>query len=321
MELTVDPRMELLTALEFLSGFANPGFVSLTKLEPDYKKEFVDHFSPYKNGRAIRRYVSMCHGSFPLNVSGAVMFNLSRPPELRIMRPFARDRRFFEEFAGVAKEFSDETGFAAFFKAHEEMFGRVEETAREAIRTRDVVPPLEDYYGMKLDSYSVLLAPLFREGGNGFRIMGAGGGYDGFAIIGPTEVRGSLPYFGRQQVRTLWHEFSHHIVEPLKERMRGRLRPRFSKFGFAVRGYAGWENMVDEYVIRAVCNRIDARINGEGRVLDWMKGEERGGFTCMTDLYRSLEAYESDRKKYPKFADFYPELVKELEGLLGKQQK
>lgn len=321
MKLTIDPRMELLTALEFLSGFTNPGFASLTKLEPAYKKKFLEHFLPYADSKAIKRYIKMCRGGFPLNISAKAIFNLSKPPGLKALHPFSQDKDYFEEFARVAKEFSDETEFAEFFKSNEKIFAEVERAAMAEIKVKDVVPPLEDYYGMGLNSYTVLLTPLFREGGNGFRIMNADKGYDGYAIIGPTEVRGSMPYFGSPQVRTLWHEFSHHLVEPIRENMSSILKPKFSRFKFSVWGYAGWENIVDEYVIRAVCNRIDARKNDEERVLRWMKDEEKGGFTCMTSLYRSLEAYESDREKYPTFADFYLGLTEKLEELLNKQQE
>lgn len=321
MKLTADSRMELLTALEFLSGFTNPGFASLTKLEFEYKTDFVDHFSPYRNGPAMRRYTRMCSGGFPLNISGTMMFGLSEPPELGALRQPIENKELFEEFAGVAKEFSEETDFAAFFEAHERTFAAVEKAARAEIKDRDVVQQVEEYYGARLDSYTVLLTPLFRQGGNGFRITQKDRGYDGYAIIGPTDVNNSLPYFGAQeQVPTLWHEFGHHFVEPLSERYAGELERRFSRFRFSAWGYAGWWNMINEYIIRAVSSRIYMRRNGDERVLRWMKDEEKGGFTCMTGLYRSLEAYESDREKYPMFADFYPEVTKKLEELLSKQQ-
>ncbi|ASI13650.1 hypothetical protein Mia14_0323 [Candidatus Mancarchaeum acidiphilum] len=317
MKITIDPRIELLMSIELQNDLTNPGFAGLTKVETTYKKQFIDYFSSYKNSESTKHYLKICNGSCSMDFSAATIFHLSNPPDLKVVRPFDRYGRQYQSFIKILRDFAVETDFMAFFVKYKGMFQKVTESARKELKSKDIVLPIESYYGMGLNSYNIILSPLFREGGNGFRINSIKNWYDGYAIVGPTKVKNGLPYFDSRLVGTLWHEFGHHFVEPITEQHTAALRRKFSKVKLSLWGYPIWQNVINEYIIRAISNRIEFRVKGEeNTVLKWIREEEKGGFVHMRELYDYLKIYEDNRDIYPTLIEFYPEIIKELERLL-----
>ena len=327
LNFSIDPRMELLASIEFLSNGIDIGFGPLNKLESTYKKEFVEYFSPFKNHPIIEFYSKMITTmSFNLDATGAVMFNLTNPPQLEPIYPFdqsliqrAKGKPQLDEFLKLLREFAKETKFTSFFEGHEQAFRKIIENTQKELKAEDVVEPLESYYGMKQHSYTALLVPLFREGGgNGFRIKYNKETYDAYAIIGPDEVKDTLAYFTSRKLYILWHEFSHHFIDPITIKLGKELEPRFSPLYTPMKGYPNWFCTVNEYLIRAVTARIHSIKNGDNNISEILEGERKQGFVFIYDIYDKLKDYETNRSTYPTFKEFYPEIVKTLEQTLTK---
>ncbi len=317
MKIIIDPRMELLMSIEFQNGFTNPGFAGLTKLEFQYKNDFIQYFSSYKNSDVVKRYLKIYGSGYAMDLLAKIVLHLSNPPDLKIVRYFDEDGKQYQPFIQILREFAIETDFMTFFVKYKEMFKEVIKSARREIKNKSVVSPIESYYGMKLNSYNIILTPLFREGGNGFRIRASENRYDGYAIIGPTKLNDGLPYFDSRLVRTLWHEFGHHFVEPITEKYSDVFKRKFSKVRFSVWCYQGWQDMINEYIIRAITTRIEFHMKREeNATLQWIRDEENGGFVHMKELYDHLKIYETNRDIYPTLIEFYPEIIKKLESLL-----
>jgi tetratricopeptide (TPR) repeat protein len=323
MDIVIDQRMELLTSLEFLSNCVDPGFMALTKFETSYKKDFIKYFSPYKDHQAVELYTKMSISGFSLDGSAAAMFHLSNPPYLKIERPFeewmiqrANGKDQLENFIHLLREFAIETRFVEFFEKHEEAFQKMIIDSKKELIASKIIKPIESYYGAKQHSYTVLLLPLFRQGGNGFRIRRDEDTYDAYAIIGPAGVKDTLPYFDSTKTFTLWHEFSHHFVDPMTEKFEDELRPKFQSLSDKRQDYPAWENIVNEYIIRGITARLAFHYEGNEFALRVLKSERGEGFIHIDSVYNKLKEYESDRETYDKLIKFYPRIIEVLEKSL-----
>jgi hypothetical protein len=114
------------------------------------------------------------------------------------------------------------------------------------IKEYDLVKDLEDYYGMKQNSYNLILAPLFHSGGYGPRVKTDGGNYDIYGIIGPHDVKDGIPQYNKEIIRYIaWHEFGHSFVNPATSRYIDEIN-KYSKLydpisiKMASQAYAQW---------------------------------------------------------------------------------
>lgn len=200
----------------------------------------------------------------------------------------------------------------------------------------DPISPLENYYGLKQHSYTIILVPLF-SGGYGPRMEQKDGAFDVYIIIGPREAKAGLPDFGSagNLERLAWHEFSHSFVNPITERSIEGINKYSSLYDpvsswMKPQAYGNWETCVNEHLIRAVNGRLayhqEYKEKGEKaaeRALqDEIQSQRSKGFFYVEALCKRLELYEANRVRYQTFVDFYPELItlfKELsEAKLGE---
>ena len=63
LNITVDPRIELLAVVQFLSGYGDRKGL-ITKYEFPYKRELMEYFSSYKNHHAVKLFTKMSTSGF-----------------------------------------------------------------------------------------------------------------------------------------------------------------------------------------------------------------------------------------------------------------
>lgn len=336
---TIDSRMVLLTSLEILSdsrdvgfcGCSKPGPAALTEFDIPYKSRFVKHFLMYKNDPIVKVFEQLVSNqNFYLDKWSNLMFHLTKPPELEVAVPLPKefeqrfgDKENLQEFIHLLRNFAAATGFCSFFESHSDMFRKIEANTEEQLTRYGVIDALENYYGIKQHSYTLLIEPLFRKwGGNGFRMECHGGSYDAYAIIGSTGVKDGIPVVeGLSLVNTSIHEFSHHFVEPITESVKEKISDMAMghKSTPIPEGYNTFYSVVIENIIRAIEIRLVASmaetdsVSREKFVIEELKQLEQRGFIFVTKINKKLEEYESKRKEYHTFAEFYPLILKVFE--------
>lgn len=185
---------------------------------------------------------------------------------------------------------------------------------------------LDDYYGMEVNSYNIILAPLLHNGGYGPRIKGDNGLYDVYGIIGPSSTikdnnNVSIPQFPIDTISYLvWHEFSHSFVNPTTEKYKTEIN-KYSDLYTNIRkqmesqAYPNWEICVNEHIVRAITTRLTYIHNGQAAGNQAMQSEKARGFYYIESLCDSLVIYEENRDTYPTFESYYPELIKVFKDL------
>ena len=332
LTVTVDPRMELLAVVQFLSGYEESHHL-ISRFDFPYKRAVAEYFSPYRDHRAVALFRDMSAKGFSYDAPPAVMLYLSDPPELRVERPFtdylsrrAGDEGRLEEFVGALRGFAQESRFMDFFADHADFYAHLVSKVEGPLRGLDVVGALEDYFGMRLtQNYTVILAPLF-QGNYGPRVRQADGTSAFYSICGSSglDASGAATFGSPQDFRhLLWHEFGHSFVNPLVEEHReevmkyARLHRPIAE-AMKQQAYGDWETCVKEHIVRAVTTRLAFQTRsplvGIGSVLS----EKARGFAYIEPLCRRLGEYETQRDTYPTFADFFPRLIDVFRELAEK---
>jgi Domain of unknown function (DUF4932) len=328
INVTVDPRIELLAAVQLFSGYESQTGL-ITDYDIDYKWEMTEHFSDYIDHPAIQAFQNLSENGFSFDAPAAAMLYLSNPPELEIVKPFsdyltgrAKGEENLVKFISDLRDFARNTDFMAFYNSHEDTYDKIIDDVQGKLSSENYVATLEDYYGMNQHSYNIILAPLFHHGGFGPRLELADGTYDVHNICGPTGNDEGLPIFGTaEEFKYLaWHEFSHSFVNPTTAQFITDISNYESLFTpiserMSSQAYPSWETCVNEHIVRAVTTRLahlnDGRKAGERAIV----AEQAKGFFYVPALCEKLEIFEKQKDRYPTFVDFYPELITAFKSL------
>lgn len=327
VNIKVDPRIELLAVVQFLSGY-DERYRLITNFDFPYKQDVREYFSAFKNHSAVKLFDRMSADGFSFDAPPAAMLYLSKPPELTIELPFteylskrAGGAERLNKFVELLRDFAEETEFVAFFKAHRGTFRQIAANAQSQMGGINYAQTLQDYYGMSQNSYNIILAPLF-TGGYGPRIERSGGKSDIYNILGPMNTEDGLPAFGSEESfrHIAWHEFSHSFVNPTTAKFSREIdqyETLYKPIAAKMKGqaYGNWQTCVNEHIVRAVTTRLAYREIGPEASEQALRSEKNRGFAYVQALCDSLASYEEQRDTYPTLVDYYPELIKVFERL------
>jgi hypothetical protein len=321
IEVSVDPRIELLTVVQCLAGDGQLGGAGLL-----YRREVLERFAPWRSHPAVTLFARMAREGFTRDAPPAMMLRLAEPPALELRAPFSvyvetsaggRERLF--AFLDSLRDFAAESRFMEFHAAHSDLFRRLVREGSRTLRQTRVVGPLEDYFGVREHGYHLILSPLLHPGGYAAEVERPPGIVDCYAILGPSRASHGRPRFWDPDAleALLWHEFSHVFVGNLPDSCRREIAADSALFEplrarMLPQGYERWEVCADEHLVRAVGVRFVARMEGAHAAERALDLQMRLGFTYLPRLLVALERFERERALFPTLGDFCPELTDAL---------
>jgi hypothetical protein len=321
IEVSVDPRIELLAVVQCLAGYDQLGNADLA-----YRREVLERFEPWRSHPAVTLFARMAREGFTRDAPPAMMLRLAEPPALELRAPFSvyvetcaggRGRLF--AFLDSLRDFAAESRFMEFHAAHAVLFRRLVQEAQRTLRSTRVVAPLEDYFGVREHGYHLILSPLLHAGGYAAEVERPPGIVDCYAILGPSRASHGRPRFwGPDALEALlWHEFAHVFVGNLPEACRRGIAADSALFEplrarMQAQGYARWEVCADEHLVRAVGVRLVARMESPHAAEKALDQQLRLGFTYLPRLLVPLERFERERALFPTLGDFCTDLAKAL---------
>jgi hypothetical protein len=329
LSISVDPRIELLSIVQYLSDYGKLDRSLVTQLEQTYRKDIDERFSKFKSHSVIDFFNRMSKNGFSYDAPPTAMLYLDSDLSLnkeasKYIDPMLWARAGGEirltAFIKALRSFAEESEFPEFFKAHKLFYEQILRETAELVQGRDVVKQLEAYYGEKKNGYTVIISPLLGGGSFGPQIEQKEG-KNVYCIIGPLKMHDGIPIFGSTGFfnQLQWHEFSHSFVNPLSEKnmpLVGKYSHLFNplKSRMSAQAYSEWKIVVNESVIRAVTTRLAYQFDGAAagdRELDYNKSN---GFIFTDALAGKLEEYEKRRDRYPTLASFYTQLISIFDG-------
>lgn len=327
INVSVDPRIELLSIVQFLSEYDTIDDMFITQWDIDYKDRVIEHFSNFKKHKAVKTFEKIMRSGFTYDAPPGLMlfmdhdFNLREDVELTdyIVGRAGGEKNVNKLFEDL-EEFCIDTNFLDFFNDNHHYYNKIINSTLGLIRSDlSIVKDLEEYYGMKQKSYNIILVSLYGNGAYGPSIDTKNEGTEIYSILGCIGIdMMNIPVFGGWDFFTelQQHEFSHSFINPITEKNHD-LAYSYEELFTPIKGkmknmaYGSWETCLNEHIIRALTSRFTYHKDKQEGIRA-LAIEKRNSFIYVEALFNKLDEYENNRDKYPTIEDFYPELLKAL---------
>lgn len=320
VNVVVDERMELLTIVQYLSGYP-----VLTQADLQYKKEVDEYFRDFRQHPAVMLNRNIYERFFGFDAPPTYLYHFSFPGFKQIADFSETDLRTFEFdkhrdtlslLLNHFKDFYKRADFHRFYTAHKDFYDSLKAPVEAKIEESTVIEVMEQHYGKTNKEYNVVLVPLLHDGGYG-PMISKGNRNTLYAVIGPMYTSKEFPEFDVKNILSEYviHEFSHSFCNPLiaanlKDLMKDSclLKPIIESQ--REQGYGSWEGCLYEHFVRANEILLTEKILGRQKGGDLMDDMYRNGqWIYLRDLVVIMRRYDEDRKKYKTIDDIMPEVV------------
>jgi hypothetical protein len=325
VEVRVDPRIELVTAVARLAGFRE--FKQKSSSSP-YAEAVDAHFAPYAEHAAVqrlRRLRAERGVSFDALPSFAV--HLGPLPELEELVPFDApperlDARWGLDggraFLAELRDLAAVSRAADFFAGHAELYAETEKRLSERLSKSLALPWFDRFFGERTGASYVAIPGLLCGGGNfGVGIRHSDGTPERITpVFGCWEWdEGGRPVFDDSYLPLFVHELAHSYTNPFVDRHAARLRASAARIHATCaevmkrQAYGDWKTLVYESLVRAAVVRCRESTEGAAAGEEQAKEEVENGFRWVPDLARLYGELESDRATYPSFDSLMPKVA------------
>ena len=318
-EVAVDPRVELMTVLFRLAGADE----YQRDRNPPWRAAFEAWGAPLRDHPAVayaRRVRSERGVSFDAPMSLAVHL-----PPFDSLEAWERwtplpslDARWRPEearaFAALAARFARESRFEEFLAGRAAQAEAAVARANAQLDSADL-GWVTRFFGGSAEGPRFHLVQALGMGSQNFgpRVVRSDGTEDVFSINGVDSVGADGLPVVRLAPTLVVHEFGHSFVNPATARHRALLEgsakslQRTAQEKFEAQAYGAWTAVLDETLDRAVEVRYVQAHRGDSAARIHAARQVQRGFWAVPALARAYaERYESDRARYPTFADFLP---------------
>ncbi|HEX4046316.1 MAG TPA: DUF4932 domain-containing protein, partial [Elusimicrobiota bacterium] len=323
IEVSLDPRLELLGAVQLLSPATSflDGFV---RRDVPAVRELSASLAPFAGLPAVPASAAFDPNAFSYYTRADVFLRLSPPPELapRLIIPdlFVSDaggRAALDAWLAAMRAFDRDAGFPAYFEKEKALLAGPVSAFRGDVEKKDYIAKIERYTGLPFDgTYAVHLSPFVKTGSQvNSVVLQDDGSYAIQSIVGPDERGGKLDFLPGQFPGTAWHELGHGILDTLSDlnqdeiNRNAELENKLAAARWSCYGGV-WEQCVKEHVVRAVMIRLIALNIGDEAAATRLREEGEDKFPYLKPMLDSLRVYEAHREKYPTIADYFPQLLK-----------
>lgn len=321
IEVTLDPRLELLGAVQLLSPSTSSleGFV---RRDVRALREASRGLAAFSMHPAVAATAALPAKEFSYYTRADVFLRLSAPPELvrKQMIPDlfvsqAGGAEALERWLAAMRAFDRDAGFPAYFEREKELLAAPVSAFRDDVAKRDYIGKIERYTGLPFNGrYAVRLAPFVKTGSQvNSVVLEDDGTYSIQSVIGPEERGGALDFLPGEFPGTAWHEIGHGILDTLSDLHQDEIERNAdleNKLAARWVCYGGvWEQCVKEHVVRAVMIRLISLDLGEKAAARRLHEEGEDKFPYLKAMIDSLRTYEAHRAEYPTIADYFPRLL------------
>ncbi len=323
LKITVDPRMELLSAVQVISDYS-----TINRKTP-YSKELMTFFSKNNAHEAsILTHQLESEYGFAYDAPVNLMLCLSQVPELKAVHPFparlierSNGINNLEKYSKALHHFAIESNFAEFWNSKKSFYQKMVDYTADDLADFDPVGKLENYFNESKNSYTVTLSPSF-AGGYGIRIPTQKNNFDTYACLNVLDMKDNIPYYNKLGLSYfLWHEFSHSFVNPLTEKYKSQIEASSKLYcplenEMKAMACYNWGNCVNEHIIRAIFIRILSTYGSEDETKIQLSREKSLRFAYIEPLIAKLEQFEHERQtKNITFTQYYPKLISVFDSL------
>jgi hypothetical protein len=329
MRIMVDPRMELLCAVQSIAGYP------FLNRNTGYTQEMMEYFRKDTASEAVKLTTRLAKETgFVHDAPLDLILRLSGVPELKQTCPFtprtierAGNRENLEKYRLAMKQFATGSRFARFWNDKVPFYQKMVEFTDGDLAGYDPVKTINAYYNESKKSYTVILSPSL-AGGYGIRVTGPDKLTDIYGCLNTDKIRDGIPYYSKEGLSNyLYHEFSHSFVNPLTDNYLPVVRATEKLFlpiqeEMSANSYGNWITCINEHIVRAVHIRILCSVGGEKAAEALQDMEKSRRFVYIGPVLNKLKQFEHDREvRKITFTGFYPELMAVFDSLAHADNK
>lgn len=322
LSVIIDEKMELLTTAQYLAE--DP---LLTRADIQYKKEIERNFRPFVNHPVVSLLKAVVQEDyFTGSAAPWYLYQFSFPDfePIGIIQENENQIEHYEarkdtltRLLTLLKDFYYSTRFHDFFLKHKEFYDSVKAPVAERLSQTDLPDLLEQHYGEKRNSYTIVLCPLLHDGGYGLQVHTAAG-QDIYGLAGPAISSREIPVFNPEQILTYYviHEFSHSFCNPYIAANIRHLLPDsclinpISKTQIELGYGADWETCLYEHLVRANELVLAEKIVGPEKTAAMYTDYKAKKWIYLDGLIALIKKrYLVNRNMYPRMADLMPEII------------
>lgn len=332
LNITVDPRLELLAVLQHLSGSA------MTSPDSDGYAAAADAwFAGFKDHPALAKLQSLETYGFAYDLAVSSFLRFDGVPLERQTRDWsgyalamnkarletAAEGGSLEEFYAAVNDFVQVSDFRGWFESRRQYFADTVAGADSLLSTTpDLVSHLIAWYGYEQHSYNLAISPLLGGNGYGPDLADSLGNTDLYCCTS-LENRGDPAESILHLAYMLFHEFSHPYVNPLVDRHFGMVEDASALFEPIKRkmqdqAYSSWWIAVIEHFVRGSELRLlQTYYLPEQREFTTLSTINRG-FIYLETVHAALLDYEQARRETGiRYDEYFPRLMERF-AALGK---
>jgi hypothetical protein len=322
LEISVDPRVELMSILFRLAGNQeyNKGGV------PVYDRVIEHHFEAFKDHQAVRlaRQLHNADGvGYDAVVSLAV--HVTDIDTLSERIPFDHpnselDQRWHgvkaRKFLEAARRFVKDSKFHEFLAGRRVLYESTQSRLSASLNDFDLTW-FDKFFGAKPGARFVVVPGLVNGGSSyGPKFRGTDGREELYSILGVWIVDGDgLPLFNKGILKTVVHEFAHSYANPLITKFARSMDKSAAQINQPVKqamqaqAYGGPQTLLHESLVRACTARYVVAHEGEPAAQQQIQLEQMNSFIWTRELSDLLGEYEQNRETYPTLEKFMPHIV------------
>lgn len=332
LNVIVDPRIELLSIIMYLSPTYNNEVKSIIESDTSYKNDVENYFGSFRNHKAVRLFTKMSKKGFAYNAPIGTILSLNNQSNLSIKDDIDKTdttyleniermggEKFLYKFIEYLNEFCEDTDFYEFYESHKSYYKEIINRNIEYIKNTDYIFELENYYKVKQNNYNVVLSGLLTWGNYGIRIKSANNDeYDVYAVLGSHGTKDDYPYFSNKEDMEflIRHEFSHSFINNITRKNIDLV----NKYAYLLepinnimsnQAYGVWEVSLNEHLVRAVVIRLTQLNNPKNDITNIIFNDENNGFIYIREFLNILEN-DYEVNDYENFEAFYPKILELL---------
>jgi hypothetical protein len=305
LQIRLDKRLELLFTVMILSDYRIPGFA--VDGEDIYTQKIRERFSAVSGLNAVADFPKVWDTDINWDTIHFYALALSNDYSIRkgidpaYIEQGLKANASLSVFTENLREFARASGFDAYYDNLETEMGGYLEKLNGIVASRPVQSILEEYLGIRFPKTEVFLSTLMKP----FMsvTIPAPGGDEVYCICSRRGLEIAEENGGLERIllSAIWHEFSHHIVNPLTFGL-------FDDPDTLRDDQVEWCCALNESIIWAINTRLLVRekIISENDVSWMVSNGERNKAPKTRIMHDLLLEYESNRNSYSGISAFHP---------------
>lgn len=320
IKVQVNPCLELINSILLTSRYnelTKPyiGYGLMTDTKNEYTHSIKSFFGNYKNHKIYEVIENMIPNGFTFSRPVEIALSLdsknfsSRFPLSPLCIEYSGGILKINELLALLKDFAQESNYFSFYERNLYFYDTYIEKANKTVQSNPFVSILENEFGKQQNSYNYVISALMKGNFGIYFQNSVTQKADIFSVFSSDDFSLSPAI--------LLHEYSHSFINPLTEKYHDIVQKHQGTYDILAQyklpnyqsGYEGWEECVNEHLVRAMAIHILRKCQYPELADQLLNNDLYCGYRYIPQILERYKYYDSNRNLYADFECYYPILL------------